>query len=72
VKLLFDQNISPKILSHLPFELSGCTQVRFVGLEDSSDLDIFKFARSTNHTVVSFDSVFVDLNALHGTPPKII
>ncbi|MEQ8423113.1 MAG: DUF5615 family PIN-like protein, partial [Cyclobacteriaceae bacterium] len=44
MKLLFDQNISPKILKKLPSEFSECNQVRFFGLEDASDLEIFEFA----------------------------
>ena len=66
MKLLFDQNISPRILKKLPSEFSECEQVRFVGLEDASDNKIFEFA------IVTFDSDFVDLNALRGTPPKVI
>lgn len=72
MKLLFDQNISPKILKKLPSEFSECNQVRFVGLEDAPDLEIFEFAKTNEFSVVTFDSDFVDLNALHGTPPKII
>jgi len=72
VKLLFDQNISPKILKKLPSEFSECNQVRFVGLEDAPDLEIFEFAKTNEFSVVTFDSDFVDLNALRGTPPKII
>ena len=72
MKLLFDQNISPKILKHLPPELSDCQQVRFVELEDAGDFTIFRYARANDYAVVTFDSDFVDLNALHGTPPKII
>jgi len=72
VNLLFDQNISPRILRNLPPELLDCQQVRFVGLEDSADLEIFQFARTNDYAIVTFDSDFVDLNALHGTPPKII
>ena len=72
MKLLFDQNISSKILKRLPNEFSACEQVRFVRLEDAADLEIFKYARTNGFAVVTFDSDFVDLNALHGTPPKII
>jgi len=67
VKLLFDQNISPRILKSLPTELSESRQVRFVGLEDCGDYEIFEFARTDGFTIVTFDSDFVDLNALHGT-----
>lgn len=72
MKLLFDQNISPRILKKLPNELSEFQQVRFVGLEDTSDAQIFEFAKSNDFAIVTFDSDFVDLNAIRGTPPKII
>ena len=72
MNLLFDQNISPKILKKLPSEFSNCQQVRFVGLEDSSDFEIFQFAKNKGFAVVTFDSDFIDLNTLHGTPPKIV
>lgn len=72
MKLLFDQNISPKILKKLPEDFTECEQVRFVGLEDASDFEIFEFAKINSFAVVTFDSDFVDLNALRGTPPKII
>ncbi|MCP4493033.1 MAG: hypothetical protein GY820_37905 [Gammaproteobacteria bacterium] len=72
MNLLFDQNISPRILKLLPTELSNSQQVRFVDLEDASDFEIFQFARSNNFSVVTFDSDFIDLNAINGTPPKII
>jgi predicted nuclease of predicted toxin-antitoxin system len=72
VNLLFDQNISPRILKALSREFSNCQQVRFAGLENSSDFEIFLFARDNDFAVVTFDSDFVDLNAMHGTPPKII
>ena len=72
MKLLFDQNISPRILKVLPTELSNSQQVRFVNLENASDFEIFQFARANDFSVVTFDSDFVDLNAINGTPPKII
>ncbi len=72
MNLLFDQNISPRILKMLPDGFSNCQQVRFAGLEDSSDLEIFVYAKSNNFAIVTFDSDFVDLNAMHGTPPKIV
>jgi len=70
VNLLFDQNTSPRILKSLPPEFSNCQQVRFVGLEDSSDFEIFQYAKNNDFAVVTFDADFVDLNAMHGSPPK--
>lgn len=72
MNLLFDQNISPRILKKLPSEFSACQQVRFVGLEDAADFQIFQYAKTNDFAIVTFDADFVDLNAMHGTPPKII
>lgn len=72
MKLLFDQNISPKITNQLPVEFKDVKQVRELGLENSSDINIFLFARVNGFTIVTFDSDFVDLSVLKGTPPKII
>ena len=72
MKLLFDQNISPRILKNLPCEFSTSQQVRFVGLEDASDNEIFEFAKANEYAIVTFDSGFVDINTLYGTPPKVI
>ncbi len=56
----------------MPNDFSECEQVRFVGLEDASDTEIFEFAKVNDFAIVTFDSDFVDLNAIRGTPPKII
>jgi len=72
LKLLFDQNISPKIVKHINENFPGSKQVRQVNLEDASDDDIFTFARTNDFTIVTFDSDFVDLNTVNGVPPKVI
>lgn len=72
MNLLFDQNISPRILRVLTTEFTNCQHVRFVGLENSSDFEIFQYAKRNDLAVVTFDSDFVDLNAMYGTPPKIV
>jgi len=40
MKLLFDQNISPRILKILPGTLYNSTHVNFNKLQDKSDLEI--------------------------------
>jgi len=72
LKLLFDQNISPRIVKHLASTFQDSKQVRLVGLEDASDDDIFEYAKTNGFCVVTFDSDFIDLNTLRGIPPKII
>lgn len=72
MKLLFDQNISPKILKKKIWKDVSLQHVRFVGLQDSPDLEIFLFARANGYSIVTFDSDFFDLSLIKGHPPKII
>jgi predicted nuclease of predicted toxin-antitoxin system len=72
LKLLFDQNISPKIVKQLEDIFPDAKQVRHLGLENASDIQIFEFAKKNDYAVVTFDSDFVDLNVVKGFPPKII
>lgn len=72
MKLLFDQNISRRIIKKLPYIFSECMQVNHVGLKDCDDIDIWNYARDNDYTIVTFDSDFYDLSLVNGWPPKII
>jgi len=72
MKLLFDQNISYRILSKLKNVFPGSEQVRSLGLDNASDLEIWDYARKEKYTIVTFDSDFYSLSNLYGHPPRII
>jgi predicted nuclease of predicted toxin-antitoxin system len=72
IKLLFDQNISFRILRHLPDVFLNSQQVRTVGLENATDLEIWDYARNNGFTIVTFDADFYDINLVKGHPPKIV
>ena len=72
MKLLFDQNISYRILRLLPEEFSDSAHIKSEGLINSSDFDIWEFAKKKDYIIVTQDSDFNDLNSLYGFPPKII
>ena len=72
MKLLFDQNISHRIINKLPHSFSECKQVGHVGLKDRDDIDIWQYAQNNNFSIVTFDSDFYDLSLINGWPPKII
>ncbi len=72
MKLLFDQNISFRIIKKLSGLYPNAKQIKDLGLENATDLKIWTFAKSNNFTIVTFDSDFVDLINLKGFPPKII
>ena len=72
MKILFDQNISPKITKYLASSFLESKQVRHLGLENASDIDIFEFAKNNGFAIATFDSDYVDINTFRGVPPKVI
>ena len=73
MKLLFDQNISFRIMPMLGLPaFADCRHVKTVGLNDCNDADIWQFAKQHGFTIVTFDSDFFDMSVVRGCPPKII
>jgi predicted nuclease of predicted toxin-antitoxin system len=72
MKLLFDQNISHKILRLIPEKYFESTTVKNEGLINALDREIWEFAKRNDYIIVTQDSDFNDLNSLYGFPPKII
>jgi predicted nuclease of predicted toxin-antitoxin system len=72
MKLLFDQNISYRIIKILPDKFVGSSHVKKEGLINAHDREIWEFAKKNEYTIVTQDSDFNDLNSLFGFPPKII
>ncbi|MCK9453057.1 MAG: DUF5615 family PIN-like protein [Bacteroidales bacterium] len=72
MKLLFDQNISFRLVKRITDLFPESKQVRELGLENSTDSEIFDYARTNDFAIVTFDSDFFDLNVIKGFPPKII
>jgi len=72
VKLLFDQNISYKIITKLSTHFPDSTHVREAKMQESSDREIWEFAKANSYTIVTYDSDFSNLVSLLGHPPKVI
>ncbi|MFZ6052796.1 DUF5615 family PIN-like protein [Halocola ammonii] len=72
MKLLFDQNISFRIIPKIKEIFPESIQVREAGLENSTDIQIWDFARIKGYTIVTFDADFYELANIKGIPPKII
>ena len=70
--LLFNQNISYRILTELNDCYPGCQQVRNLGMATSEDIDIWDYARKNNFAIVTFDADFYEIGLINGCPPKII
>jgi len=72
MKLLFDQNISYRLIDKINDIFPEGIQVKKLNLENVSDKEIWRFAKENNYTIVTFDSEFFDLAMIFGHPPKII
>ena len=72
MKLLFDQNLSRRLVVALQAEFPGSIHVSQAGLETSSDGDVWEHALNNGLVIVSKDSDFHQRSFLFGAPPKII
>ena len=72
MKLLFDENLSPRLVDLLADVYPGSVQVHGCGLGKSSDDEIWEYAKANGFTIVSRDSDFQERAVLSGSPPKLI
>lgn len=72
MKLLFDQNISFRILKKIASAFPDAQQTNRLMLSQSTDHEVWDFARKNNYCIVTFDSDFIDISVLKGCPPKVI
>lgn len=73
MKLLFDANLSPKLVGRLGALFPDSIHVFGTGLARfTSDEAIWEYARSHGFVIVTADSDFLGLAEERGTPPKIV
>lgn len=72
MKLLFDQNLSFRLVAALEDLYPGSSHVRLLGMETADDETIWQYARKNGFVIVSQDSDFNERGLIHGYPPKVI
>lgn len=72
MKLLFDHNLSFKLVGPLAELFSGSEHVRNVDLHEADDRTIWEYARANSFVIVSKDEDFHQLSFLYGAPPKVV
>ena len=72
MRLLFDQNLSPRLLPILADLYGGSTHVRNEGLEAADDDAVWAYAARHGFAIVSKDSDFHQRSFLLGAPPKVV
>ncbi len=72
MKLLFDENLSPRLVSLLADIFPDSQHVDRVGLGAAPDSSVWEYARQHRFTIISKDSDFHETSLLRGSPPKVI
>ena len=72
MRLLFDQNLSHRLLQRLADVYPDSRHVRDVGLARAADDLVWMHARDNGLTIVSKDADFHQRSFLFGAPPKVI
>ena len=72
MRLLLDQNLSPRLLRDLAEVYPDSTHVRLVGLQAADDAAVWSFAAERGLTIVSKDSDFHQRSFVFGHPPKVV
>ncbi len=72
MKLLFDQNISFRVVLQICNYFPEAKHVRDFSLQFASDREIWNYAKVNGYNIVTLDSDFYDIVTLNGHPPKII
>ena len=72
MKLLFDANVSHKLVIALAAEYPGSSHVRDAALRRASDSDIWDYAATHGFAIVSKDTDFRERSYVEGSPPKVI
>jgi predicted nuclease of predicted toxin-antitoxin system len=72
VKLLFDENLSRRLVERLADLFPGSTHVASEGLLQASDARLWEFAHANGFAIVTADADFYELATTFGPPPKVI
>lgn len=72
MNLLFDPNLSRKLVPRLANLFPDSSHVQFHGFTEAMDSEIWEFAKSQEFCIVTQDADFAERSRLYGSPPKVI
>ena len=72
MKLLYDHNLSPRLVERLADIFPDATHVALIGLASASDDQVWLYAVQQNACIVTKDSDFNDMSVLRRHPPKVL
>lgn len=72
MRLLFDQNLSYRLVTLLHDLYPQSAHVRLAGLAGQKDLVIWEYARADDFVIVSKDVDYLAISSRLGHPPKVV
>ncbi|MDZ7957287.1 MAG: DUF5615 family PIN-like protein [Aulosira sp. DedQUE10] len=72
MKLLFDHNLSPRLVDILAGIYPKSQHIFVLGLAQADDRSVWDYAQQGGFAVVTRDADFNELSVLRGFPPKVI
>jgi predicted nuclease of predicted toxin-antitoxin system len=72
MRLLFDENLSPKLPQRLIDIFPESLHVRDIGMKATIDPIVWDYAKEHDLMIVSKDPDMHDLSLVQGNPPKVI
>ena len=72
MKLLFDENLSPRLPRLLADLFPNSLHVRDVGMKATDDPIVWDYSKDNDFMIVSKDADMHDLSLVFGNPPKVV
>ena len=72
MKLLLDENLSPRLPALLADLYPGSSQVDKAGLRGARDAAVWEYAKTNGYVLVSKDNDFRQRSFQYGAPPKVV
>ena len=72
MKLLLDENLSRRLVPFLVRDYPGTSQVILLGMEQASDMALWRYAKQEGFVIVTRDADFQEIAMVHGHPPSVI
>lgn len=72
MKLLFDENLSHKLIEGPCDVFEGSVHLRDVGLKAADDREVWDYAKTNGFALISKDGDFHQLGLLSGPPPPVV
>lgn len=72
MKLLLDENLSPRLVAAVEVAFPGSAHVHALGLGAADDMAVWQYARDQGFVIVTKDADYNDLSLIKGHPPKVV